>query len=62
MTTMVDVPVFSDDGRKAMIASLHEAEADIRAGRSKTFTPDEFETWLSKRARDIRAKKPAHDV
>jgi hypothetical protein len=57
VTTMVDVPVLSEEERAEVIASLHEAEEDIRAGRAKTFTADEFERWLAERAKDIRTKK-----
>ena len=28
----------------------------IAAGRSKTFTADEFEAWLAARGREVRAK------
>ena len=56
MATMVDVPVLSAAARAEMIASLREAEADIAAGRSKTFTADEFEAWLAARGRDGRTK------
>ena len=56
MATMVDVPVLSAAARAEMIASLREAEADIAAGRSKTFTADEFEAWLAARGREVRIK------
>ena len=57
VTTMVEVPVLDEAARAEMIASLHEAEADIAAGRSRTFTADAFADWLAGRGRAARAAK-----
>jgi hypothetical protein len=40
VTTMVEVPVLSDAERAELVASLQEAEAEIREGRTKAMTSD----------------------
>jgi len=62
VTTLVEVPVLSDAERAAFVASLHEAEADIREGRATELSADEFDGWLTSRARNIRACKSKHCV
>jgi hypothetical protein len=54
---MVEVPVLSDAERAELVASLQEAEAEIREGRTKAMTADEFSEWYWKTVENIRAKK-----
>jgi hypothetical protein len=55
MATIVEVPVLSEEERAEFLASL--AEADIAAGRAKTFAAGQFDEWLKRRAMAIRANK-----
>ena len=61
VTTMVEVPVFDAAARAEMLASLREAEADIAAGRARTFSADAFADWLAERGRAARQTK-AHGL
>ena len=63
VTTMVEVPVLDEAARAEMLASLREAEADIAAGRARTFTADAFVDWLAGRGLAARrAKTKAHGL
>lgn len=55
--TMVEVPVMSEAEKAEMIASLREAEEDIRAGRSISLKTGEVGSWLSERFAMAKAKK-----
>ena len=63
VTKIVEVPVFDEAARAEMVASLREAEADIAAGRARTFTADAFADWLAERGLAARqAKTKAHGL
>ena len=63
VTNMVEVPVLTEEERAKFMATIREAEADIREGRCRTFaTAEDFGEWLKQRGRDIRARKRAHVI
>lgn len=56
VTNMVEVPVLTEEEHAKFMATIREAEADIREGRCKAFaTVEEFGEWLKQRGRDIRS-------
>ena len=57
MLTMVEVPVLSETEKADMIASLKEAEDDIRAGRGVRLKAGEIAGWLSERFKLAKAKR-----
>jgi hypothetical protein len=46
VTTMEEVPVLSDEERAELLASLKEAEAQIKAGNSTEYAPKSFRDRL----------------
>ena len=46
VTTLEDVPLLDDDEREEMLASLKEAEADIKAGKGIDYDPKAFRARL----------------
>ena len=46
VTTMEEIPVLADDERAALLASLNEAEAQIKAGKSVDYDPKTFKDRL----------------
>jgi hypothetical protein len=46
VTTMEEIPVLSDEEREALLASLKEAEAQIKAGRGIDYEPKKLRDRL----------------
>ena len=46
VTTLEEVPVLDDDERAELLASLKEAEADIKAGKGIEYDPKAFRERL----------------
>jgi hypothetical protein len=46
VTTLEEVPVLEDDERAELLASLKEAEADIKAGKGIDYDPKTFRERL----------------
>jgi predicted transcriptional regulator len=57
VTTMEEVPVFTEAERADMLATLKQGEADITAGRATRLQPAEVEPWLRGKLEKARAKK-----
>jgi hypothetical protein len=46
VTTMEEIPVLSDAEREALLASLKQAEARVKAGRAVDYDPKTFKDRL----------------
>ena len=55
VTTMEEVPILSSEERAELIAALQESEADIKAGRGKTY---DSKTLTERLMRIYRGEEP----
>jgi len=55
VTTMEEVPILSSEERAELIAALQESEADIKAGRGKTY---DSKTLTERFMRIYRGEEP----